>query len=77
MDYENNKSYNELIQQLDRGIDDMEAGRELPLDEAFDLISQLVEKDKTVAYLTDTLVGILKNDTNLDKEKMESLGRKY
>ena len=25
----------DLLQMLDRGIDDMEAGRELPLDEAF------------------------------------------
>ena len=33
-----------LTQILDRGIDDMEAGRELPLDEAFDLIAELVER---------------------------------
>lgn len=33
-----------LLSKLDRGIDDMEAGRELPLDEAFDMIEQLVEK---------------------------------
>lgn len=33
-----------LTQILDRGIDDMEAGRELPLDEAFNLIAELVER---------------------------------
>lgn len=33
-----------LTQILDRGIDDMESGRELPLDEAFTLISDLVER---------------------------------
>ena len=33
-----------LTQILDRGIDDMESGRELPLDEAFDLIAELVER---------------------------------
>lgn len=30
-----------LLKQLDRGIDDMEAGRELPIDEAFLKISEL------------------------------------
>ena len=31
----------DLLQMLDRGIDDMEAGRELPLDEAFQKITAL------------------------------------
>ena len=31
----------DLLQILDRGIDDMEAGRELPLDEAFQKITEL------------------------------------
>ena len=31
----------DLLQMLDRGIDDMEAGRELPLDEAFHKITEL------------------------------------
>ena len=30
-----------LYRALDRGIDDMEAGRELPLEEAFDKITEL------------------------------------
>ncbi|MCM1283776.1 MAG: hypothetical protein NC242_09115 [Roseburia sp.] len=30
-----------LFQMLDKGIDDMEAGRELPLDEAFQKITEL------------------------------------
>ncbi len=33
-----------LTQILDRGIDDMESGRELPIDEAFTLIAELVER---------------------------------
>ena len=36
--------YCDIAQILDRGIDDMEAGRELPIDDAFDLIAELVEK---------------------------------
>lgn len=30
-----------LLRMLDRGIDDMESGRELPLDEAFEKITEL------------------------------------
>lgn len=33
-----------LMRALDRGIDDMEAGRELPLDEAFRKITELRDK---------------------------------
>ncbi len=33
-----------LMRVLDRGIDDMEAGRELPLDEAFQKITELRDK---------------------------------
>ena len=32
---------NHLLRMLDRGIDDMEAGRELPLEEAFQKINEL------------------------------------
>ncbi len=35
-----------LAQALDRGIDDIEAGRVLPLDEAFELVADLVERRK-------------------------------
>lgn len=33
-----------LMRALDRGIDDMEAGRELPLDEAFHKVAELRKK---------------------------------
>lgn len=36
----------ELIRLLDRGIDDMEDGRELPLDEALNAVDRLVERRK-------------------------------
>lgn len=38
LDFEKDKS---LCNALDRGIDDMEAGRELPLDEAMKKITEL------------------------------------
>ena len=34
---------NNILRMLDRGIDDMEAGRELPLEEAFRKITELRE----------------------------------
>ena len=40
------QGYESLTRVLDRGIDDMESGRELPLDEAFELVSDLVERRK-------------------------------
>ncbi len=35
--------YCDIAQILDRGIDDMEAGREMSVDEAFTLIAKIVE----------------------------------
>ena len=34
-------SYEQLLQMLDKGIDDMEAGRVLPLEDAFKEITEL------------------------------------
>lgn len=36
----------EISQILDRGIDDMESGRELPVDDAFDMVDRLIEMRK-------------------------------
>ncbi|RHQ89239.1 hypothetical protein DWX83_14265 [Ruminococcus sp. AF21-42] len=36
-----NQENNHLLRMLDRGIDDMEAGRELPLEDAFRKIAEL------------------------------------
>ncbi|MDD3369649.1 MAG: hypothetical protein PHP50_12340 [Lachnospiraceae bacterium] len=38
---ENNEENSKLFRALDRGMDDMEAGRELPVEEAFQKISEL------------------------------------
>ena len=38
--------YCDIAQILDRGIDDMEAGREMPVDDAFDLIAEFLRKSK-------------------------------
>ncbi len=36
-----NRENNYFLRMLDRGIDDMEAGRELPLEDAFSKITEL------------------------------------
>ena len=40
----NTKEELNLFRELDKGIDDMEAGRELPLEEAFHQINKLREQ---------------------------------
>lgn len=47
---ENNvKEETNLFRVLDRGIDDMEAGHELPLDEAFQKISELRDSRRSAS----------------------------
>lgn len=35
-------------------------------------VARLISRDKTVSFLTDSLVGILKNDTGLDEKKIRA-----
>ena len=42
----NNNEQEELFRMLDRGIDDMEDGRELPLEDALKAIDKLVVRRK-------------------------------
>lgn len=44
----NDQGKEELLRILDRGIDDMEEGRELPLEEALNAVDRLVERRKRV-----------------------------
>lgn len=40
-------------------------------------VGRLIPREKAVSYLTDSLVGILKGDTDLDKVREKRLGKKY
>ena len=41
-------------------------------------VARLISKDKTVSFLTDSLVGVLKNDTGMDKKAIRAeRTRKY
>ena len=35
-------------------------------------VARLISRDSTVSFLTDSLVGILKNDTGLDAKKIRA-----
>lgn len=39
-------------------------------------VGRLIPREKAVSYLTDSLVGILKGDTDLDKARAKRLGKK-
>lgn len=40
-------------------------------------VGRLIPREKAVSYLTDSLAGILKGDTDLDKVREKRLGEKY
>ena len=40
-------------------------------------VGRLSPREKAVSYLTDSLAGILKGDTDLDKARAKRLGKKY
>ena len=40
-------------------------------------VGRFLPKDATISYLTDSLTGILKGDTDLDQAKEERLREKY
>ena len=40
-------------------------------------VGRLIPREKAVSYLTDSLTGILKGDTDLDKVREKRLGKKY
>ena len=40
-------------------------------------VGRLIPREKAVSYLTDSLAGILKGDTDLDKARAKRLGKKY
>ena len=40
-------------------------------------VGRFIPKDAAVSYLTDSLIGILKEDNDLDEVKAERLTKKY
>ena len=40
-------------------------------------VGRLIPREKEVSYLTDSLAGILRSDTDIDKTREQSLKEKY
>ena len=40
-------------------------------------VGRFIPKDRAVSYLTDSLLGILKGDTDIDQARKERLREKY
>ena len=40
-------------------------------------VGRFIPRDTAVSYLTDSLTGILKNDSNIDTERVRRLNEKY
>ena len=40
-------------------------------------VGRLIPREKAVSYLTDSLTGILKGDTDIDKAREKNLKEKY
>ena len=67
----------ELRNQIGKYLQAVMNGTEVIITKNGQEIGRIIPKSKTVSYITDSLTGILKNGTDLDKEKMESLKEKY
>ena len=53
----NDQGKEELFRMLDRGIDDMEEGRELPLEEALNAVDRIVERRKRARASSYSYLG--------------------
>lgn len=53
------------------------AGQEVIVTRNGKEVGRFIPKDAAVSYLTDSLMGILKKDVNLDEVKAERLKEKY
>ena len=55
----------------------VQEGSEIIVTEGGKEVGRLIPREKAVSYLTDSLAGILKGDTEIDKAREQSLKEKY
>lgn len=67
----------ELQNNFEKYLDLVLNGQEIIVTENNKEIGRIVPKGSSISYLTDSLVGIIKRDYDLDEEKMASLLAKY
>ncbi|MBR1859687.1 MAG: hypothetical protein IJ797_09320 [Selenomonadaceae bacterium] len=67
----------ELKTNLDYYLNEMTSGNEVIIERNGEQIGRLVPQGKVMQSLTESLVGMLKNDFNLDEEREKVLRKKY
>ena len=55
----------------------VQEGKEIIVTKNGKEVGRFIPREKTVSYLTDSLAGILKGDTEIDKVREQSLKEKY
>ena len=55
----------------------VQEGKEIIVTKNGKEVGRFIPREKAVSYLTDSLAGILKGDTEIDKAREQSLREKY
>ena len=67
----------EMQNNFERYLAMVQEGNEIIVTKNGKEVGRFIPREKAVSYLTDSLVGILKGDTDLDKAREKRLGKKY
>ena len=67
----------EVQNNFEKYLKQMMAGQEIVITINGQEVGRLIPKDAAVSFLTDSLVGILKKDYDLDEVKAERMRQKY
>ena len=67
----------ELQNNFGRYLAMVQEGKEIIVTKNGKEVGRFIPREKAVSYLTDSLAGILKGNTDLDKAREKRLGKKY
>jgi len=67
----------EMQNNFERYLAMVQEGKEIIVTKNGKEVGRFIPREKAVSYLTDSLAGILKGDTDLDKAREKKLGKKY
>ena len=67
----------EMQNNFERYLAVVQEGKEIIVTKNGKEVGRFIPREKAVSYLTDSLAGILKGDTDLDKAREKRLGKKY
>ena len=67
----------EMQNNFERYLAMVQEGKEIIVTKNGKEVGRFIPREKAVSYLTDSLAGILKGDTDLDKAREKRLGKKY